>query len=176
METFFDLHDRRFSGRGGSSLASDVARAFHADFAAAALERGWLRLWFLEFDGRPIASLYGWRVGDRYAYFNSGFDPGVARLRPGLVLLAGVIRSALEEGAAEFDLLLGDEAYKSRFAERARTVSDVTLARDLPHAASLVVGAEYGLRRVGRTIPASARRRLGLTRLARGSLLRGRGR
>jgi len=176
MGTFFDLHDRRFTERGGSSLSAERARGFHLDFARSALERGWLRLWFLELDGRPAAAWYGWRLGERYSYYNSGFDPAFAELSPGLVLISAVIQSAFEEGAAVFDFLLGEESYKYRFAERERTVSDVTLARALPHPASIVTAAEYGARRAGRMIPASTRRKLGLGRLARRSLMGGRGR
>jgi CelD/BcsL family acetyltransferase involved in cellulose biosynthesis len=176
MRTFFALHDKRFGERGGSSLSADRARSFHLDFAGAALEQGWLRLWILELDGGPAAAWYGWRLGERYSYYNSGFDPAFAALSPGLVLISAVIESAFEEGASEFDFLLGEESYKYRFAERERTVSDVTLARALPHPASVVTAAEYGARRAGRLIPASARRRLGLGRLARRSLMGGRGR
>jgi len=176
MSTFFDLHDRRFREDGGSSLSAERARSFHRDFARAALEQGWLRLWFLELDGSPAAAWYGWRLGERYSYYNSGFDPAFSALSPGLVLISAVIESAFEEGAAEFDFLLGEESYKYRFAERERTVSDVTMARALPHPASVVTAAEYGARRAGRLVPASARRRLGLTRLARRSLMGGRGR
>ncbi|MGH2955380.1 MAG: GNAT family N-acetyltransferase [Solirubrobacterales bacterium] len=167
MAVFFGLHDRRFSAE--SSLRSERARAFHTDFSAAALKRGWLRLWFLELDGAPVAAWYGWRVGARYAFFNSGFDPDWSETRPGLVLQSAVIESALEEGAEEFDFLLGDERYKFRFAEESRTVSDVILARALPHPAALVASAEHFARRLGRLMPESARRRL-----ARRSLLRGR--
>jgi CelD/BcsL family acetyltransferase involved in cellulose biosynthesis len=174
IRTFFTLHDMRFGERGGSSLSAERARSFHLDFAAAALKQGWLRLWFLELDGQPAAAWYGWRLGDRYSYYNSGFDPAFAALSPGLVLISAVIESAFEEGAAEFDFLLGEESYKYRFAERERTVSDVTLARSLPHPASIVTAAEYGARRAGRLVPASARRRLGLARLARRSLMGGR--
>jgi CelD/BcsL family acetyltransferase involved in cellulose biosynthesis len=176
MQTFFDLHDKRFTERGGSSLSAERARSFHLDFAAAALERGWLRLWHLELNGRPAAAWYGWRLGERYSYYNSGFDPAFSSLSPGLVLISAVIESAFDEGAVEFDFLLGEESYKYRFAERERTVSDVTLARALPHPASVVTAAEYGTRRAGRLIPASARRRLGLAKLARRSLMGGRGR
>jgi len=176
MRLFFDLHDRRFAEGGGSSLSAERARSFHLDFAKAAMEQGWLRLWFLELDGSPAAAWYGWRLGDRYSYYNSGFDPEHASLSPGLVLISAVIESAFEEGATEFDFLLGEESYKYRFAERERTVSDVSLARSLPHPASFVTAAEYGARRVGRMIPASARRKLGLGRLARRSLMSGRSR
>jgi CelD/BcsL family acetyltransferase involved in cellulose biosynthesis len=89
------------------------------------------------------------------------------------LLLAGVIESALEEGAAEFDFLLGDERYKLRFAEGSAIVRDVLLARALPHPAAMVASAEHGLRRAGRLIPAGARQRLGR---GRRSLLWGRGR
>jgi CelD/BcsL family acetyltransferase involved in cellulose biosynthesis len=176
MATFFALHDQRFTGRGGSSLSAERARRFHLDFARAALEQGWLRLWLLELDGRPAAAWYGWRLGERYSYYNSGFDSAFAALSPGLVLISAVIESAFEEGASVFDFLLGEESYKYRFADSEQTVSDVTLARALPHPASVVTAAEYGARRAGRLIPASARRKLGLARLARRSLMGGRGR
>jgi len=163
MATLFDLHDRRWSGRGGSSLASRRARAFHAEFAAAALGRGWLRLWLMEWDGEPVAAWYGWRVGDRYSFYNGGFDPERSKLSPGMVMLATVIRSAFEEGAREFDFLLGDEAYKARFAdEGAETeVADVVLARSLPHPAATVTLAAHAARRAGRALPREWRTRLG---------------
>ncbi len=173
LSTFFELHDRRWQGRGGSSLATDRARAFHADFAAAALARGWLRLWFMEVDGTPAAAWYGWRVGGTYAYYNAGFDPSHSNLRPGMVLMAAVIHAALEEGAAEFDFLLGNEAYKHRFADGNREVSDITLVKRA-HPAAAVARAEQAARRVARLIPADTRARLGLGRLARRSAFGGR--
>jgi CelD/BcsL family acetyltransferase involved in cellulose biosynthesis len=169
VEAFFALHDMRWEKR--SSLQSERARGFFADFAAAALGRGWLRLWFLELEGQAAAAWLGWRVGDRYAYYNGGFDPAWSALSPGLLLMSKVIESAFAEGATQLDFLLGEEPYKLRLANRTRTVRDVTLARSLPHPASLVVTAEHGARRVGRLIPEGAQRRLGLSRR---SMLRGR--
>jgi CelD/BcsL family acetyltransferase involved in cellulose biosynthesis len=174
IATFFELHDGRWAGRGGSSLGSDRARAFHRRFAEAAQERGWLRLWFLEYDGAPVAAWYGWRLGRRYSFYNGGFDPSFSSLSPGMVLLASVIESAFAEDAAEFDFLLGDEGYKQRFAERERTVSDVSIARALPHPAAAVVGAGSAARGLKRMLPSGVRQRLGLTRLARRLTMRGR--
>lgn len=159
IASLFRLHDLRHAG--ASSLRGPSARAFHADFAEAAFERGWLRLWFLELDGAPVAAWYGWRLGDRYAYYNGGFDPSWSAARPGLILMAGVIEAAFAEGAAEFDLLLGGESYKSRFAERSPTVNDVTLARAFPHPAAAVCYGGYALRRAGRRLPESMKSRLG---------------
>lgn len=174
VATFFELHDRRWAGRGGSSLDSDRARAFHRRFAEAAQRRGWLRLWFLEYDGNPVAAWYGWRLGRRYSFYNGGFDPEFSSLSPGMVLLVAVIESAFAEGATEFDFLLGDEGYKQRFAERERTVSDISLARAMPHPAGAMTGARFAARRLARKVPAGARQRLGLDRLARRRTMRGR--
>ena len=125
--------------------------------------RGWLRLWLMEWDGEPVAAWYGWRVGDRYSFYNAGFDPGRSKLSPGMVMLATVIRSAFEEGAREFDFLLGDEAYKARFADEgaATAVTDVVLARSLPHPAATINLAAHAGRRAGRALPRKWRTRLG---------------
>jgi CelD/BcsL family acetyltransferase involved in cellulose biosynthesis len=97
-------------------------------------------------------------VGDRYAFFNSGFDPDLSRLRPGVLMQAAVIEAAFEEGAAEFDLLLGDESYKQRFADGSRTVSDVVVSRAPPHPAWLAASGEHVARNVGRRLPDSVKR------------------
>jgi CelD/BcsL family acetyltransferase involved in cellulose biosynthesis len=158
LDTFFRLQDARWRGRGGSSSASEQVRAFHHDFASRALANGWLRLWFLELAGEPAAAWYGWRLGDRYAFYLSGFDPRYAKLRVGLVLLAHTVRSAIAEGAGEYDLLLGDEPYKGRFANSQRTVQSVLITR--PGAATALAAAETAIWRLSRRLPDSRRRQL----------------
>jgi CelD/BcsL family acetyltransferase involved in cellulose biosynthesis len=170
--TFFEVHDLRWADRGSSSLGTDRSRAFLDDFAAAALERRWLRLWFLELDGRAVATWYGWRLGDRYAFYNAGFDPKLSKLSPGLVLLAKVIESAFAEGARGFDFLLGDESYKSRFADGARSVVDTTLAPGFPHPSGVAIGTRQAAVRAARSIPPGVRGKLGLGRLSRRRQLR----
>jgi CelD/BcsL family acetyltransferase involved in cellulose biosynthesis len=132
MATLFELHDARWSTRGGSTLTSTRARAFHLDFARAALRRGWLRLWILEVDGAPVAAWHGWRLGERYAYYQAGFDPAWEHLSVGFVLMVHTVRSAIEEGASRYDLLLGDESYKGRFANAEQKVCTAMLSRSRP--------------------------------------------
>jgi CelD/BcsL family acetyltransferase involved in cellulose biosynthesis len=152
MARFFALHNARWDTLGGSGAGTERFRAFHTDFATRALERGWLRLWFLEADGVEVAAWYGWRVGGRYAYCLAGFDPAWAEASVGLVLLAHTVRSAIEEGAAEYDLLLGDEPYKSRFATDERPVETVVLGGTLDPTC-LAAGAEAGARRLAHRLP-----------------------
>jgi CelD/BcsL family acetyltransferase involved in cellulose biosynthesis len=129
MQAFFKLHDARWEGRGGSQALTARSREFHLDFAAAALQNGWLRLWLLELDSAPIAAWYGWSLGGRYAYYLAGFDQSWSRYSVGQLLLAHTIESAFAEGADTYDLLLGSEDYKARFAEASREVETVAVTR-----------------------------------------------
>jgi CelD/BcsL family acetyltransferase involved in cellulose biosynthesis len=167
IRTFFTLHDRRWTHRGGSSSASERVRAFHKDFATQALARGWLRLWFLEIDGKTAASCYGWRIGSRHSYYLSGFDPEWSQHSVGTLLLAHTIQEAIAEGVAEYDFLLGDEAYKTRFATAQRVVRTVALTPPL-HPVRLALTLDLGLRRAARRLPSSGRS--ALRRLAAGPL------
>jgi len=112
LDTLFSLHRARWPG---SKWFAD-AEAFHRDFAAVALERGWLRLWILELDGRPAAAWYGFRFGGVDSFYQGGRDPAFAQERLGIVLIIHTVREALKDGSEEYRFLRGGESYKSRFA------------------------------------------------------------
>jgi CelD/BcsL family acetyltransferase involved in cellulose biosynthesis len=158
LETFFDLHEARWRSRGGSAALTQSSRGFHRDFGRVALARGWLRLWFLELDDEPVAAWYGWRIGPRYSYYMAGFSPRRSRDSVGFVLLAHTIRSAFEEEAAEYDLLLGGEDYKARFGTDTREVRTIALG---PRTDPTVMWlrAEAALWRAGRRLSPSLRAR-----------------
>jgi CelD/BcsL family acetyltransferase involved in cellulose biosynthesis len=112
LDTLFELHRARWPG--SPWFAS--AEAFHREFAAVALDRGWLRLWILELDGRAAAAWLGYRFAGVESYYQAGRDPALRRERVGFVLLAHTIREALQDGMSEYRLLRGDESFKYRFA------------------------------------------------------------
>jgi CelD/BcsL family acetyltransferase involved in cellulose biosynthesis len=127
--TLFHLHDARWAGRhAASAIADPSVREFHREFTREAHQQGWLRLYLLEVDAVPVAGWYGWRVGDRFSYYQAGFDPAWGRYSVGFLLLAETVREAIAEGASEYDLLLGDEPFKSRFATDRRLGRSVLLA------------------------------------------------
>ena len=114
METLFRLHRTRWGTASGALRG--VRADLHRDFAAVALDRGWLRLWTLALDGEPAASQYGLRFGSAESVYQTGRDPARASEGVGFVLLVHAIRCALDDGADEYRFLRGDEAYKRRFA------------------------------------------------------------
>ncbi|HEX3268137.1 MAG TPA: GNAT family N-acetyltransferase [Gaiellaceae bacterium] len=112
LDTLFRLHRARWPG---SHWFAD-AEAFHREFAAIALGRGWLRLWTLELGGKPAAAWLGYRFNGVESYYQAGRDPALQRERVGFVLLAHTIREAIGDGMSEYRLLRGDESFKYRFA------------------------------------------------------------
>jgi CelD/BcsL family acetyltransferase involved in cellulose biosynthesis len=112
LDDLFRLHRARWPG---SPWFAD-AEAFHRDFAAVALERGWLRLWMLELEGRTAAAWLGYRFAGIESYYQAGRDPALQKERIGFVLLAHTLREALADGMDEYRLLRGDESFKYRFA------------------------------------------------------------
>lgn len=155
LETDFgilvDLHERRW---GGVSRAFGGGRlAFHRDFAATALDRGWLRLWRLELDGVAAAAWYGLRFAGTDSYYQAGRDPDEDRSSAGFVLLARTIEAAFDDGMREYRFLLGGEEYKSRFASEVRELETVAVPHDLTGRAATVAA------RAARRLPAPWRRR-----------------
>jgi CelD/BcsL family acetyltransferase involved in cellulose biosynthesis len=127
MRTLIALHRARW-GAGESSVFTGKGEAFHLEFARQALERGWLRLWTMELDGRPVAAWYGLRYGGIESYYQAGRDPAVDGLSVGFVLLCHSIRSAFEDGMREYRFGSGGEPYKSRFAEADPGLDTVAIA------------------------------------------------
>lgn len=151
LDTLFALH----SARWGSTRTDFADIPFHRDLAREALGRGWLRLWLLELDGRPLAAWHGFQVGPLASYYQAGRDPVYERLSVGFVLLAHSIRSAIAEGATEYRFGRGDEAFKSRFTSEDPGLETVALTRgalwaSAYPAARVARAVRHGVRRVSR--------------------------
>lgn len=128
LAILLELHRKRWSEKGSSEAFStpDMV-AFHQELSRLALDRGWLRLFVLWLDDRPAAALYGFCRDGRFYFFQSGLDPEYSRYSVGLVTMGLAIKSAIEEGAKEYDLLHGDESYKFLWAGRKRGIHKLQL-------------------------------------------------
>lgn len=125
LDTLFSLHRERWAGR-----ATDFADSpFHRELARIALDRGWLRLWILELDERPVAAWHGFHVDGVTNYYQAGRDPAHDRLSVGFVLLAHTIERAIAEGAREYRFGRGAEPFKFRFTDADSGLDTVALTR-----------------------------------------------
>jgi len=122
------LHNARWQKVGGSDAFNSRAMVqFHQELSGAALRDGWLRLMVLRVGDTPVAYFYGFRHESIHYFYQSAFDPAWKDNSVGMVAMGLAIRSAIEENAAEFDLLHGAERYKYHWACEERTIGRVDL-------------------------------------------------
>ncbi|MDP9400523.1 MAG: GNAT family N-acetyltransferase, partial [Actinomycetota bacterium] len=86
------LHDARW--RNTSTTFGAANTRFYDAFTRMAAERGWLRLWLAEVDGRPIAARLGFYFAGRAWAYQSGRDPAWDKSGVGIVLLVHTLREA----------------------------------------------------------------------------------
>jgi CelD/BcsL family acetyltransferase involved in cellulose biosynthesis len=113
---FVALH-RRAGGTKGRFM-TDRAAAFFRDVARASLPDGRLRLHLLEVRGEAVAATFGFQGDGTFYLYNAAHLPEARRLSPGIVLVARLVREAIERGDACFDLLRGTEPYKRDLGAR----------------------------------------------------------
>ena len=79
-------------------------------------------------EGAAVASFLCLEYAGAVGLYNSGFDPARAALAPGIVLLAHVIRDAIERGVPTFDFLRGEEPYKYGFGPAPEDVLNIRVS------------------------------------------------
>lgn len=127
IEAFLDL--MAASSPEKADFLSERMRAFLRRAIRQGLQEGWARLSFIEIEGEKAATYLDFDYRDRIWLYNAGLNPRFAGLSPGVVLLAYLIRQAIEQGKRVFDFLRGDEPYKFRFGAREVPLYRIVISR-----------------------------------------------
>lgn len=127
MKTFVDMH-RGAEGHKGHFMKPEIATFFHR-MAAEFMPLGWLRLDFLEVEGRAVASTFGFELDGVFYLYNSAYEPEAGRLSPGLMLVAELVERCIERGFERFDFLRGPERYKYQLGSQAVPLHNVRVIR-----------------------------------------------
>jgi hypothetical protein len=127
LDRLRSLHAARWEGPGalGNPRLDRLIRRFSAGLAA----RGELWLTTLDLDDKPVAAWHGFAHGDTVYFYQSGRDPAHESESVGAVLMAAMIRRAIERGYRRFDLLRGDDAYKKDWGAVKRPIHEVVVFR-----------------------------------------------
>jgi CelD/BcsL family acetyltransferase involved in cellulose biosynthesis len=113
---FFDLEASGWKARRGTAIASDARTvAMYTRFARSAAARGWLRLYRMTLDRRPIAASIVALIDGRATGMKIAFREDFARWSPGMTMQAEMLRALIAEGAREFDFLGSADPYKLRW-------------------------------------------------------------
>lgn len=112
-----------------------------ANFFAAAL----LRLGILRLDGNPAAAIFAFTTGSTLYCYLSAFDPAMAKISPGAVLLAWILDQAISEKIKEVDFLRQNEPYKYLWGARDRLNYRITgSALSYPPLSARIQGIQPG--------------------------------
>jgi CelD/BcsL family acetyltransferase involved in cellulose biosynthesis len=122
-----------WKGAAGTSIDADP-RVAHLYRALAVLvgRRGQGALYFLRAGGRRVATLVA--VEDRHTLYalKIGYDPGVANLSPGHLLIWKVAGDAAARGLHDVDFVGRDDDWKHRWTDRGREQVTIVVYRDNP--------------------------------------------
>jgi CelD/BcsL family acetyltransferase involved in cellulose biosynthesis len=146
------LHALRWGGRGHSNLVDLGERfsAFVSELGEGLLDEQRFALRILELDGEPICAQLFVRAGGTTLFVNGGWDERHAALKPSMLCLLDAVEEAFALGVERFDLGVGVQSYKLRFADGSAQLAWGVL---------LSPGARFPLT-AARTAPALAQARL----------------
>jgi CelD/BcsL family acetyltransferase involved in cellulose biosynthesis len=125
------LHGQRWRQAGEAGVfAAPRFTAFHDAVMPQLLADGALELVWLLVRDEPVAAAYNIVWNRKVSYYQCGRRLDVPdTVRPGIVLLAHLIRGAIEAGQREFDFLGGVTLYKTQLALASRPLVQVRAAR-----------------------------------------------
>jgi peptidoglycan/xylan/chitin deacetylase (PgdA/CDA1 family)/CelD/BcsL family acetyltransferase involved in cellulose biosynthesis len=114
LPALFDLHTRRWNQDGRPGVFGwDRKRRFYAALSSVLLDRGSLRLSWLERNGHILACQYGFVHGNTYLHLQEGYEPAAEHWNVGVGLRAWTIREFLRAGIREYDFLAGVGRHKT---------------------------------------------------------------
>lgn len=131
MDALVRLHQARWQARGEpGSFAIPGFEFFLRDAARMSLGDRHLRMWTLAIEDRIAAVTIGFYGNGIVHYFQAGFDPELARLSVGRVMLGLCIRDCVADPAVHtFDFMGGDNAYKDTWTQDCRETVTLTCLR-----------------------------------------------
>lgn len=154
LDELAELHQVSWRARGETgAFHRSIKRRFHHALIADERPGFQSRLFSLrEKNGDPLALLYGFQVGSRFEFFQSGIDYGKASQLPSVMKSIGItahlhaMKYCSENGVESYDFMGGDSSYKDQLATESHSASSVRMYRPT------VRNGMYLLQKSGRAI------------------------
>lgn len=132
LEAFIELHQQKWGAAGlfPPTPGGDASRVFIRRLFEEAGPDGLVQLSFLSIAGRRVAAGIHVETDDTVMFYNAGIDPGAREMSAGVVLIAELIRQAIETRKRRFDFLRGDEPYKYEWGSTDEPIQRLLVRRD----------------------------------------------
>jgi len=88
-----------------------------------------IEVWMARIDGAPIAFLFNFTTPERTCYYQGAYDQNFQGYSPGSILHYYAIERTWRQDRREYDFMMGDEAWKTRWTNEVRTLRQLALFR-----------------------------------------------
>lgn len=115
MDLYYDVYSRSWQQQ------EKIGPTFHRDLASMAVNRGWLRLGFLFYNGIPLAAQF-WLVANGTAFIlKTVYDQDYKKHSPGKILTSEMFKYVIDiDKVTTIDYVQGDEGYKKDWTPKRR--------------------------------------------------------
>ena len=121
MEIFFSLYQKRWATKGEQGrFEKQNARNITFETARYFAQKGWLKLYFLVVNHKPVAVELNLEYQGKMFCHLKGFDPNYSKYRVGSLLTLKVLEDCIAKGISEYDFMQGAEAYKFDWTNKFR--------------------------------------------------------
>jgi len=127
LEQAIDISRRSWKQETGNSLDQPGPRGFIQTLTAHAARRGWLSVWLLSIDDKPLAMEYQLLdAGNVYA-LRADFDAECGEISPGSHLMRTLLESLFSRNLRRYYMGPGENAYKTRWTEEGDTLHQMVV-------------------------------------------------
>ena len=128
LQNIIHAHIVRFFSSGRvSPFINEERRRFLSNVSKILTDKGWFVLSKLSLNKKALAWNIGFQFSGKWFWYMPTYEIGFEKESPGSVLLKDVLERAIDMSDIHIvDLGLGDEFYKSRFANTAQKILQIT--------------------------------------------------
>ena len=128
LDEFINL--MRGSSQDKDQYMTEEREEFFHNVSQRMADLGLLRLYFLEMEGRAVATSLCFDYAASRLLYNSGYDPDYGYYSVGLLLNALCLKEAIDQGVEYFDFLRGSETYKQHLGGIPRNLYQMVVRRN----------------------------------------------
>lgn len=127
VDTTIEVSARSWKQSTGNSLDQPGPQAFIRTLSESAAARGWLSIWLLRLNGKPMAAEYQLVAGGNVHALRADFDAECVELSPGSHLFRTLLESLFDKGLSRYYMGPGENPYKLRWTDLGKPVSQAVV-------------------------------------------------
>jgi CelD/BcsL family acetyltransferase involved in cellulose biosynthesis len=149
--SILEVEARSWKAVQGVPINDPQYNNFYFELAKVLSRAGWLRLFVLKADGKPIAYQYYVHYQGSVTALNMSYDRSFDQFGPGMLLIALALERLFRDGVSQVDLLWGNLDFKRKWADELHPRHEICVyGKDLYSRFIMAILTNKSLRRTWR--------------------------